>query len=45
MNGDLTVLAVDKINEFLCDENYLALVEGAREQRLLFITDMSETRD
>lgn len=44
MNGDLTVLAVDKINEFLCDENYLALVEGAREQRLLFITDMSETR-
>lgn len=31
-------------DRFFCDPDYLALVEMHREQRLLFITDMSETR-
>ena len=37
-------IKTDDIDKFLCDENYLSLVESAREQRLLFITKMSETR-
>jgi hypothetical protein len=38
------VITARQVNDFLCDENYLAAVEGAREHRLLFITDLSETR-
>ena len=34
----------EQVNRFICDENYLALVESAREHRLLFITDLSEIR-
>ncbi len=33
-----------QIDRFLSDPDYLALVELEREQRLLFITDLSETR-
>ena len=33
-----------EINRFLCDPNFLMLVELQREQRLLFITDLTETR-
>lgn len=33
-----------QIDDFLCDDNFLALTELAREQRLLFITEMTETR-
>lgn len=39
-----SMVTAKQINDFLCDENYLAAVEGAREHRLLFITDLSETR-
>ncbi len=34
----------EQINLFLSDPDYLSLVELEREQRLLFITDISETR-
>lgn len=34
----------EQINRFLSDPDYLSLVELEREQRLLFITDISETR-
>ena len=34
----------EQINFFLSDPDYLSLVELEREQRLLFITDLSETR-
>lgn len=33
-----------QIDAFLCDENYLALIEDEREHRLLYITELSETR-
>ncbi len=39
-----SVTLEEKVNRFICDENYLALVESTREHRLLFITDLSETR-
>ena len=38
------MVTAKQINDFLCDENYLAVTEASREHRLLFITDLSETR-
>ena len=38
------MIPIKAVDNFLCDENYVSLVESAREQRLLYITDLSETR-
>lgn len=38
------MIPIEAVDKFLCDENYVSLVESAREQRLLHITDLSETR-